>query len=259
MDNNDKKNDFLFKSIIIGFVAFALAWVFFCVKGFAYDLSLSDYDFNGFDSNADSIFIDFISNDLDLYNHTEKENLQMLIKKLKNSGYTDDYINQFKIKPSPSPTPYQESEEVKRENLKNEILNEINTKNEIKNEVLKELNDDSGKSLGTDNGATDCIVSDENMNVRSLENTSGHNLDDIYDLLSDIYNSQYSMSDSISDMNTSIEHLSENYTEIEYTSALEKPIESYSVKETILLIIALLLVFGGIGFMIFKFVPTFHR
>lgn len=250
MENNDK-NNFIFKGILIAVFVFCVAWILFYVKGFAYDLTLCDYNFNGFDSNADQIFNDFITNELDLYNHTEKENLNMLIKKLKNSGYTDEYINQFKIKPSPSPTPYQISEEEKRENIKNEILNEINTKNEIKEEILKELD--------TDNGATDSIVSDENMEIRSIDNSTIHNLDDVYDLLSDIYNSQYDTNNSIDLLRSDLANLKNSYTEIEYTSALEKPIEDYSVKETILLIIALLLLLGGIGFLIFKFTPVFRR
>ena len=59
----DNNNNFIFKGLIIGFLAFVFAWCLFFVRGFAYDLQLANYNFNGFDSNADDIFIDFVKND----------------------------------------------------------------------------------------------------------------------------------------------------------------------------------------------------
>ena len=94
---NDEKYP-IWKFILLAFLGAFFGWCFFFVKGFAYDLELGNYDFNGFDENADFIFEDFLDNDIDVYNNTEYENLSLLKNKLKENGYTDDYINQFRIK-----------------------------------------------------------------------------------------------------------------------------------------------------------------
>lgn len=251
---NDDNNNFIGKGLLIAFCAFFIIWCFLFVHGFAYDLKLYGYDFNGFDSNADGIFTEFIKNDLDLNKYTERENFNVLKDKLIKAGYSESYINQFKIIDSPTPTPYVKSEEEIKEEVKKEIEEENNKREQLKSEIIEELNK---TELDTDNGASDSIVSDENMEIRSISDSSGHNLDDIYDLLSDIYNGQYSLNESITDLNDSVSSI-KNANDLENESPLEKPIENYNVKETVLLIIALVLVLGGIGFFIFKFTPTFR-
>lgn len=246
---NDNNNGFIFKGLIVGFIALFLAWCLFYVRGFAYNLTLYDYNFNGFDSNADYIFTDFIKNDLDLVKYTERENFNVLKDKLIKGGYSEDYINQFKIVPTPSPTPYVMSDEERTQKIKDEIIDEINTKNQLKSEILEELQ--------TDNGATDSIVSDQNMEIRTTETSTGHNLDDIYDLLTDIYNSQYSINENLTNLDDKVSDI-QYYKSVEQESPIEKPIEEYNTKETLLLVIGLFLLLGGIGFFIFKFTPTFR-
>lgn len=243
---NDDNRYPITKYILVSVLAFVVAWFFFFVRGFAYDLEIDNYDFNGFDSNADSIFEDFIQNDADFYTYSDSHNLNLLLQKLKENGYTQEYIDQFRIKVQ---TTQNDVSSVPREQSESEMLT-------------------------TENGATDAIVSDENMTGISddLQNdlfsdseTENENIttnEDITTLLSDIISNQEEMSTQLSTLNRLTEENQAYYLKFrgeDTKSVFDKQIENFTVTETIGLILVAVCLIGGVVFLCYHFVPTFGR
>ena len=100
-DNNDDRYP-IFLLVAIALIGLFFGWCFFYVKGFAYDLEVGNYDFNGFDSNADPTFEDFMNNayqSLVSQGAPEDYIANVLITYfLKPAGYSEEYIEQFRIK-----------------------------------------------------------------------------------------------------------------------------------------------------------------
>lgn len=99
LENDDNNNKYpLLKLLAISGFACFFAWCFFCVKGFAYDLSFGGYNFNGFDDNNIEVIEDFYCNVWlnDSDNRSDSEKLSILLLELKDKGYSQEYINQFK-------------------------------------------------------------------------------------------------------------------------------------------------------------------
>lgn len=226
------------KFILFAFISAFIAWCFFWVKGFAYDLEIGNYDFNGFDANADTIFIEWLESNSD-YDYRDTENL---INILKVNGYTEEYINQFKIK---AQTTY------------NEVGSITGSENPLDGSSEPDM-------LTTENGATDAIVSDENMQGITLDKQndlfgSGSTTDDfsetdtveIIELLTDINTSISDLDDKISDI--------QYYKSVELESPIGKPIEEYTTVEFILLVILGFLIGGVVVFFCIKFVPSIGK
>lgn len=237
---NDEKYPF-WKFFLLAFLGAFVAWCFFFVKGFAYDLELGNYDFNGFDENADFIFEDFIENDMNVYNNTEYENLVLLKSKLIENGYTDDYINQFRIK--------------------------VQTTVNESYATGPELDSDPSSitELTEENGATDAIIRETNEEIpadiqenfySSQENTFvSDDTQAILDLLED-------MSDQLATLNRLTSENQAYYLadrEEDTQSIYDKEINDFTVMETIGLIIIFALLGGGVVWFVFKFSPHYGR
>lgn len=229
---NDENKYPIFKYIFISVLAFIIGWVFFSVRGFAYDLELGNYDFNGFDTNADFIFYDFIENDMDVYNNTEYENLNLLIQKLKENGYTDDYIQQYRIK----------------------VQTTVNEGYVPGAELVSDPS--SIIELTEENGATDAIVSDLFMENETTEST--YTIDDIYDLLSNIDTSIYNLNTNITDLSADVSALKDS-NDIVNESPLTKEIEDFNTIEVIGLIIIFAILGGTVVFFCIKFTPHYGK
>lgn len=237
---NDEKYP-IWKFIALAFLGAFFAWCFFFVKGFAYDLELGNYDFNGFDENADFIFEDFLDNDIDVYNNSEYENLTLLKNKLIENGYTDEYINQFRIK----------------------VQTTINENYASGSEL--DSDPSSIIELTEENGATDAIIRETNTEIpesiqENLYTSQENSLvsDDtqaILDILEDL-------SDQIATLNRLTAENQAYYLadrEEDTATVFEKEINNFTVMETIGLIIVFTLLGGGVVWFIFKFSPHYGR
>lgn len=237
---NDEKYP-IWKFIALAFLGAFFAWCFFFVKGFAYDLELGNYDFNGFDENADFIFEDFLDNDIDVYNNSEYENLILLKNKLIENGYTEDYINQFRIK----------------------VQTTVNENYAPGSELDSDPN--SIIELTEENGATDAIIRETNTEIpesiqENLYTSQENSLvsDDtqaILDILEDL-------SDQIATLNRLTAENQAYYLadrEEDTATVFEKEINNFTVMETIGLIIVFTLLGGGVVWFIFKFSPHYGR
>lgn len=237
---NDEKYP-IWKFIALAFLGAFFAWCFFFVKGFAYDLELGNYDFNGFDENADFIFEDFLDNDIDVYNNSEYENLTLLKNKLIENGYTEDYINQFRIK----------------------VQTTINENYAPGSEL--DSDPSSIIELTEENGATDAIIRETNTEIpesiqENLYTSQENSLvsDDtqaILDILEDL-------SDQIATLNRLTAENQAYYLadrEEDTATVFEKEINNFTVMETIGLIIVFTLLGGGVVWFIFKFSPHYGR
>lgn len=236
MENNEKYP--LGKLILVAVIGFISAFLFFSIRGFAYDLELGNYDFNGFDDNADFIFDDFIENDMDVYNNTEYENLNLLIQKLKDNGYTDEYIQQYRIK----------VQTTVNENF--ESRSSVHERSEGADLPDREI------ELTEENGATDAIVSDLFMENETTENT--YTINDIYDLLSNIDTSIYNLNSNITDLSADVSALKDS-SDIVNESPLTKEIENFNTVEVIGLIILFAILGGTVVFFCIKFTPHYGR
>lgn len=237
---NDEKYP-IWKFIAIAFFGAFFAWCFFFVKGFAYDLELGNYDFNGFDENADFIFEDFLNNDIDVYNNSEYENLTLLKKKLIENGYDEDYINQFRIK----------------------IQTTVNEGYAPGAEF--DLDPSSITELTEENGATDAIIRETNTEIpeeiqenlyTTQENTLvSEDTQAILDVLEDL-------SDQMATLNRLTSENQAYYLadrEEDTATVFEKEINNFTVLETIGLIIVFTLLGGGVVWFVFKFSPHYGR
>lgn len=237
---NDEKYP-IWKFIALAFLGAFFAWCFFFVKGFAYDLELGNYDFNGFDENADFIFEDFLDNDIDVYNNSEYENLTLLKNKLIENGYTDDYINQFRIKvqttvnESYAPGPELDSDP--------SSITELTEENGATDAIIREINAEIPESI------------QENL-YTSQENTLvSDDIQAILDILEDL-------SDQIATLNRLTAENQAYYLadrEEDKATVFEKEINNFTVMETIGLIIVFTLLGGGVVWFIFKFSPHYGR
>lgn len=245
MENNEKYP--LGKLILVAIIGFISAVLFFSVRGFAYDLELGNYDFNGFDSNADFIFEDFIENDMDVYNNTTYENLNLLIQKLKDNGYTDEYINNYRIKVQTT-------------------VNESYAPGSSALEHSGNADDPSSiTELTEENGATDAIIRESNTeltdemleNLYTDEQNQGETVDntEIITILEDISN-QIATLNRLTEENQAF-YLADR--EEDTQSIFDKPINEFTVIESIGVFIVFALLCGVVVFFCLKFTPHYSR
>lgn len=237
---NDEKYP-IWKFIALAFLGAFFAWCFFFVKGFAYDLELGNYDFNGFDENANFIFEDFLNNDIDVYNNTEYENLTLLKNKLIENGYTEDYINQFRIKvqttvnESYAPGPEYDSDP--------SSITELTEENGATDAIIRETNTEIPESI------------QENLYTSQENPLVSDDTQAILDILEDL-------SDQIATLNRLTAENQAYYLadrEEDTATVFEKEINNFTVMETIGLIIVFTLLGGGVVWFIFKFSPHYGR
>lgn len=237
---NDEKYP-IWKFILMAFLGAFFAWCFFFVKGFAYDLELGNYDFNGFDENANFIFEDFLNNDIDVYNNSEYENLTLLKKKLIENGYDENYINQFRIKVQ---TTFNEGYAPETEFYSDpSSITELTEENGVTDAIIRENNIEIPESI------------QENLYTTQENTLISEDTQAILDVLEDL-------SDQMATLNRLT---SENQTyyladrEEDTATVFEKEINNFTVLETIGLIIVFTLLGGGVVWFVFKFSPHYGR